>query len=72
MCWLKFVCLDIYITTCSLVASLLIYAGKDISYIDALFFGTGASTQSGLNPIDVNLLSTWQQVYHPSLSEKET
>jgi hypothetical protein len=46
-----------------MVGSLLIFAGKDISYVDALFFSTGAATQSGLNPIDVNLLNTWQQVF---------
>ena len=55
--------LDIYIISSALLGSLLIYAGKDISYIDALFFATGACTQAGLNPIDVNLLNTWQQVY---------
>jgi hypothetical protein len=55
--------LDIYIISSALLASLLIYAGKDISYIDALFFATGACTQAGLNPIDVNLLNTWQQAY---------
>lgn len=32
-------------------------------YIDALFFACGASTQAGLNTIDVNLLNTFQQVY---------
>ncbi|KAI9676440.1 MAG: low affinity potassium transporter [Caeruleum heppii] len=31
-------------------------------YIDALFFASGASTQSGLNSIDVNLISTYQQI----------
>lgn len=30
-------------------------------YIDALFFGSGAATQSGLNTVDVNKLNTWQQ-----------
>jgi hypothetical protein len=57
------VCADVYIVTCSLVGSLLIYAGGNITYIDALFFATGGSTQAGLNPIDVNLLNTWQQVH---------
>jgi hypothetical protein len=41
---------------------LLIFAGRDIAYIDALFFATGACTQAGLNVIDINLLNTWQQV----------
>jgi len=34
----------------------------ELSYIDALLFGTGANTQAGLNPVDVNLLNTFQQV----------
>ena len=40
----------------------MIYAGRGVSYVDALFFATGACTQAGLNTIDVNLLNTWQQV----------
>jgi potassium uptake Trk family protein len=42
----------------------LLYASADgkLTYIDALFFGTGANTQAGLNPVDVNLLNTFQQV----------
>ena len=31
-------------------------------YIDALFFASGAATQSGLNTINVNDLNTWQQL----------
>lgn len=31
-------------------------------YIDALFFAAGASTQSGLNTIDVNTILLWQQM----------
>jgi hypothetical protein len=53
---------DAYIISCVLVGSLLILAGGNISYIDALFFATGACTQAGLNTIDVNKLNTWQQV----------
>ena len=34
----------------------------ELSYIDALVFGVGANTQAGLNPVDVNLLSTFQQL----------
>jgi potassium uptake Trk family protein len=38
-------------------------AGKgNIAYIDALFFASGASTQAGLNTVDINLLNTFQQV----------
>ena len=59
---LTYGCVDVYIITSALVGSLLIYAGGNISYIDSLFFATGACTQAGLNTIDVNLLNTWQQV----------
>ena len=31
-------------------------------YIDALLFASGANTQAGLNPVDVNKLNTFQQV----------
>ncbi len=48
----------------TIVASICIYAaGKgSLSYIDALMFASGANTQAGLNPVDVNLLNTFQQV----------
>lgn len=54
-----------YIISSVLVGSLLIFAGGDIAYVDALFFASGACTQAGLNVIDVNLLNTWQQVSSP-------
>ncbi|KAK4180015.1 PaTRK-1 low-affinity potassium transport encoded by the Patrk-1 protein [Triangularia setosa] len=40
-----------------------LYSGgtAKIAYIDALFFCAGASTQAGLNTIDINKLSTFQQ-----------
>ena len=57
---------DIYIISSALIGSLLIFAGGDIAYIDALFFASGACTQAGLNVIDVNLLNTWQQVHSAS------
>lgn len=42
----------------------MIYASADgeLAYIDALFFAAGANTQAGLNPVDVNLLNTFQQI----------
>ena len=46
----------------TIVGSICIYPGGNIAYIDALFFGSGAATQSGLNTVDVNLLTTWQQL----------
>ena len=38
------------------------YPVKNIAYIDALFFASGACTQAGLNTVDVNLLTTYQQL----------
>ncbi|KAI1505539.1 cation transport protein-domain-containing protein [Biscogniauxia marginata] len=48
----------------SIIGSILLYAtaGGKVAYIDALFFSTGANTQAGLNPLDTNLLNTFQQV----------
>jgi hypothetical protein len=54
--------LDVYIIASVLVGSLLIFAGGDIAYIDALVFAGGSSTGAGLNPIDLDKLTTWQQV----------
>jgi len=54
--------IDIYIISSVLLGSLLIFAGKDITYIDALYFAGGACTGAGLNPVDLNRLNTWQQV----------
>ncbi|CAG8306166.1 unnamed protein product [Penicillium salamii] len=53
-----------YIIGWTLLTSVVIYSGgaPGLRYVDALFFGSGASTQSGLNTVDVNLLHTYQQV----------
>lgn len=53
-----------YIIGWTLLTSVVIYPGgaPGLRYVDALFFGSGASTQSGLNTVDVNLLHTYQQV----------
>jgi len=53
---------DFYIIGMTFFISLCIYIRGEIRFIDALFFGSGASTQSGLNTVDVNKLNTWQQV----------
>lgn len=39
------------------------YAGSDLRYIDALFFASGAATQSGLNTVDVNKTEIHVQVW---------
>ncbi|KAG7826311.1 hypothetical protein KL909_000363 [Ogataea angusta] len=51
-----------YIILWCIVGSILIYPKKNIKYIDALFFAAGASTQAGLNTVDTNNLSLYQQI----------
>ncbi|KAF2467846.1 uncharacterized protein BDR25DRAFT_305303 [Lindgomyces ingoldianus] len=46
----------------ALLGSILLYPAGRMSYIDALFFASGATTQSGLNTIDINQLYLYQQV----------
>ncbi|KAI5854369.1 cation transport protein-domain-containing protein [Tricharina praecox] len=50
-----------YLIGMSLVLSVIIFAGSNMPYIDALFFASGACTQSGLNTIDTNSIKTYQQ-----------
>ncbi|KAK3985513.1 Low-affinity potassium transport protein [Cladorrhinum sp. PSN332] len=57
----------IWILFLSLLGSVIVYGAGlgrngEMPYIDALFFTAGASTQAGLNTIDVNQLNTFQQV----------
>ncbi|KAI1952733.1 low affinity potassium transporter [Ophidiomyces ophidiicola] len=52
----------IYIIGVSIIGSIYLYPGGHMSYTDALFLSVGAATQSGLNTIDLNLISTYQQV----------
>ncbi|CAN9279928.1 unnamed protein product [Alternaria alternata] len=51
-----------YIISWALIGSVIMYGGGRIPYIDALFFASGAATQSGLNTIDINLLDLYQQI----------
>lgn len=51
-----------YIFTAAILGSILIYPVKTIKYIDALFFASGAATQAGLNTVDMNKLSLYQQI----------
>ncbi|WPG98350.1 Hypothetical protein R9X50_00113900 [Acrodontium crateriforme] len=46
----------------TIFGSIIIYGMRNMSYTDALFFAAGSATQSGLNPIDVNKVATYQQV----------
>ena len=41
--------LDMYLLTMTILASVILYGKKNLEYIDALFFASGAATQSGLN-----------------------
>lgn len=53
-----------WIIGCTIVASIILYgAGQgNLAYIDALLFASGINTQAGLNPVDINKLTTFQQV----------
>ncbi|KAJ4993502.1 potassium ion transporter [Stagonosporopsis vannaccii] len=51
-----------YLVVMTLIGSVIMYGTKNMAYIDALFFASGAATQSGLNTIDVNKLELYQQV----------
>lgn len=55
-------CHYLYLLTWSLFTSGILMPGGGLAYIDALFFATGASTQSGLNTVNVNNITTSQQV----------
>ncbi|KAF2276492.1 potassium transport protein TRK1/TRK2 [Westerdykella ornata] len=51
-----------YIIGMALLGSIIIYPAGNMAYIDALFFASGAATQSGLNTIDLNNIRLYQQV----------
>ena len=43
----------------SILGSILIYPAGGLAYIDALFFGSGAATQSGLNTWVLHMEGSW-------------
>lgn len=51
-----------YIGAFIIIGSILIYPVRNIRYIDALFFAAGACTQGGLNTVDINTITLWQQI----------
>lgn len=51
-----------YILTWILLSSILLYFLGDLRYTDALLLASGAATQSGQNPVDLNILGICQQV----------
>ncbi|KAG9187139.1 hypothetical protein G6011_05010 [Alternaria panax] len=52
-----------YILSFGILALIIIYPYGNLSAIDAYFFGVSASTESGLNPVDVKALKTYQQIF---------
>lgn len=52
----------VYIIGWAIVGSIILFPGSPIAYIDALFFASGAATQSGLNTVNLNQLHTYQQI----------
>ncbi|KAJ5765183.1 hypothetical protein N7520_004742 [Penicillium odoratum] len=52
----------IYIISWIILGSIILYAGGNIRYIDALFLSSGSSTQSGLNSVNLNELYLYQQI----------
>ncbi|KAH7113649.1 putative cation transporter [Dactylonectria estremocensis] len=62
--YLNFVTLHYaYIIFMGLLSIPILYPYGNLKVIDAYFFGASASTESGLNTVDVNLLKTYQQLY---------
>ena len=52
----------IYILSWVIIGSVIVFAGGNMAYIDALFHASGASTQSGLNTINLNQIYLYQQI----------
>lgn len=51
-----------YIITSAVLGGAIIYGQRNLGFVDALFFSTGAATQSGLNTIDIYTLKLYQQI----------
>lgn len=51
-----------YIISMGLITSIMVYGPGNIKYIDCFFMGYGAVTQAGLNSVDVNDMSLYQQL----------
>jgi potassium uptake Trk family protein len=52
----------LYILGMTIIGSIMLFPAGGMPYIDALFFAAGMATQSGLNTIDINTLSLYQQI----------
>ncbi|KAH8753323.1 hypothetical protein F5883DRAFT_198681 [Diaporthe sp. PMI_573] len=55
--------LNAWIILCGLLGLVVLTPEGNIAAIDAYFFGASASTESGLNTVDVKALRTYQQVF---------
>lgn len=53
----------VYILTWVLSCAIVLYAGGNMSFANAIFFGSATATQSGLNTIDLNTLYLYQQIF---------
>ncbi|KIX08339.1 uncharacterized protein Z518_02995 [Rhinocladiella mackenziei CBS 650.93] len=51
-----------YILSLGLLGFIIIYPYGNLAAVDAYFFGVSASTESGLNTVDVKALKTYQQL----------
>lgn len=47
--WLLTERVDLFMLVMTILGSVILYGQGEIDYIDALFFASGAATQSGLN-----------------------
>jgi potassium uptake Trk family protein len=52
----------VYILFWIIIGSIVIYPEKNIDYVDALLFASGASTQGGLAPQQLNDMKLYQQI----------
>ncbi|KAI9880863.1 MAG: low affinity potassium transporter [Pleopsidium flavum] len=52
----------LYILALAILGSILLYPAGGLAYIDSLFFASGSATQSGLNTVNINDITTYQQV----------
>lgn len=52
----------VYIIFMAILGSIFLYPVKNLRYIDALFFASGAATQAGLNTVNVNDITLYQQI----------
>lgn len=52
----------VYILTWVFICAIALYAGGNMSFANAVFFGSATATQSGLNTINLNSLYLYQQI----------